>query len=271
MTPSIISAALALSLVQPQGPLAKTIHQAAPVINIEVVQRAADAVVCEKSKGEINPTKLAIVDFSLPNTTPRMWVLDLEKGVLLSTQVVSHGSGSGGSAIPSRFSNIPGSNASSLGLYKVAERYQQIKGVALDAGPAQTHGLDPYPRARLDGLFPGVNDLARDRAVVIHSSQYVSKSRAGLSQGCFTLDRGDAIKTVATLANGQALYADAPDTRFQAYMKTLSQTCQAVLDSRRDPSTYPELVAKVARLGDANYSKKPVDWQERVSFFTIKE
>jgi hypothetical protein len=229
-TPAL-AAALSLS-PQAQGDIAKKIHLAAPEIKIEVVQRAADALVCEQAKGNLNPKRYAIVDFSIPNTQPRMWIIDLTMGKLLSKQVVSHGSGSGAAPIPTKFSNVPGSNASSPGLYRVSEDYKQIRGVPLDAGPSVTGGLDPYPRVRLDGLMPGVNNLARGRAIVMHSSSYVTPRRAGLSQGCFSIEKSKAVKTVEWLAHGQALYADAQDQKFKDYMKKLQANCPSVVATR---------------------------------------
>lgn len=238
-----LAAMMAASGQPVQGEIALQMHSLAPEINPAVVQRAADALVCASQEGKVKTGRYAVVDFSLPNTSPRMWIFDLQNNKLLSRQLVSHGSGSGRSALPSSFSNTPGSNASSLGLYRVAESYRQVGGAPMDAGPAQTNGLDPLPRARLDGLTPGFNTNARSRAVVIHSSGYVTPKRAGLSQGCFSVERSRAADTVAWLKNGEGLYADAPDPVFQAYMKTLA-SCPAVIAARQQ--TQPWWVAQLA-------------------------
>lgn len=264
-TPILSTAFTAVLAVapQPHGDIAKTIHAAAPEINIEVVQRAADALVCEQAKGNLNPQRYAIVDFSLPNTQTRMWIIDLTTGQLLLKQHVSHGSGSGAAPIPTRFSNVPGSNASSPGLYRVSEDYKQIRGVPLDAGPSMTGGLDPYPRARLDGLMPGVNNLARSRAIVMHSSNYVTPKRAGLSQGCFAIEKGKAVKTVEWLAHGQALYADAQDPKFKDYMATLQATCPSVLATRQaKEQTDYAMFSQMSWLSmDPYYSQLRWDWR----------
>jgi len=66
------------------------------------------------------------VDFGLPATEPRGYIFDMDALRLVEGPfTVSHGSGSppGGTAVPTRFSNRPGSNATSLGLYLTLETY----------------------------------------------------------------------------------------------------------------------------------------------------
>ena len=69
---------------------------------------------------------LYYVDFGLPATEPRGYIFDMDALRLVEGPfTVSHGSGSapGGTAVPTRFSNRPGSNATSLGLYLTLETY----------------------------------------------------------------------------------------------------------------------------------------------------
>jgi len=59
------------------------------------------------------PEVITIIDFSLPSDMKRLWVLDLINGKVLFRCLVSHGRNSG-DLMAKKFSNIPGSNASSL-------------------------------------------------------------------------------------------------------------------------------------------------------------
>ena len=87
---------------------------------------------------------ITIIDFSLPSDKERLWVLDLIQGRVLFHCLVSHGLNSG-VLLAEKFSNIPGSNASSPGFYTTGETY------------LGKHGLSLF----LDGLEAGINDKAR--------------------------------------------------------------------------------------------------------------
>ena len=72
---------------------------------------------------------------------------------------MAHGRGSGDN-YATRFSNAEGSHQTSLGLFRTADTYVGSNGYSL----------------RLDGLETGVNDRARDRAIVMHGAPYVSEA-----------------------------------------------------------------------------------------------
>jgi len=116
---------------------------------------------------------LTIVDFSLPSTEKRMWIIDVESGIILHNSVVSHGRNSG-NLMAETFSNIDSSYMSSLGFYVTGETYIGKHGYSL----------------RLDGVEKGFNDKARDRAIVIHGAEYANEEfitatgRLGRSLGC---------------------------------------------------------------------------------------
>ena len=57
---------------------------------------------------------LAVADLDLPNATPRLWVIDLNKPQVLHHSLVAHGRGSG-QPRARRFSDVSGSACSSLG------------------------------------------------------------------------------------------------------------------------------------------------------------
>ncbi|WP_194777283.1 murein L,D-transpeptidase catalytic domain family protein [Pararhodonellum marinum] len=116
---------------------------------------------------------LTIIDYSLPSSEKRMWIIDVNSGQILKTSLVSHGRNSG-NLHAEMFSNTPSSFMSSLGFYLTAETYQGKHGYSL----------------RLDGLEEGFNDKARERAIVIHGAEYASEEvvkttgRLGRSLGC---------------------------------------------------------------------------------------
>ncbi|WP_143960076.1 murein L,D-transpeptidase catalytic domain family protein [Litoribacter populi] len=126
------------------------------------------------ANGEIEPGKvLTIVDFSMPSTEKRMWVIDVADGKIIHQTVVSHGRNSG-DLMAETFSNVESSYMSSLGFYVTGETYHGKHGFSL----------------RLDGKEKGFNDLARQRAIVIHGAAYANEEfitqtgRLGRSLGC---------------------------------------------------------------------------------------
>ena len=78
---------------------------------------------------------------------------------MLFSSVVAHGKNSGG-VYATSFSNEYGSYKSSLGFYLTASTYQGKNGYSLI----------------LDGLEKGINDRARERAIVVHGAAYADPS-----------------------------------------------------------------------------------------------
>lgn len=126
-----------------------------------------------EEQGVVQNSYLTIVDFSLPSSEERMWVINMKTKEIISLSLVAHGRNSG-DLLPSTFSNKPESFQSSLGFYITGESY------------IGKHGLS----MRLDGVEYGINDKARERAIVLHGADYVShqfvnqNGRLGRSQGC---------------------------------------------------------------------------------------
>lgn len=149
-----------------------------------------------------NNPLLTVIDFNLPSTEKRMYVMDLAKKELLYVSYVAHGKNSGGN-IATSFSNSSGSYQSSLGFYRTAETYNGGNGYSL----------------RLDGLEKGINDKARQRAVVIHGADYCSKDfikstgRLGRSFGCPSLPQELNKPIINTIKDGSLIfiYADKPE------------------------------------------------------------
>ena len=176
------------------------LSSAAPKLNPSVLEAAFKATQCAISNGTAMPERLAVIDFSLPSSEERLWLFDLADGSLVLRELVAHGKNSGDREARA-FSNIEGSHQSSIGLFKAAESYSGAHGYSL----------------RLDGLEPGFNDLARQRAIVIHGADYVEKSwvnkygRIGRSHGCPAVDRDVIAKVVDNLKGGQLVFKYYPD------------------------------------------------------------
>lgn len=181
--------------------LVARLRAAAPGIDPKVLALALEATECAVSAGAAGrPARLAVIDYTRPSTTRRLWLFDLDKGSLLKHDYVAHGRGSGGN-VPTRFSNVEGSYQSSIGLFAGAETYQGNNGYSL----------------RLDGLEPGINDHARERLLVMHGADYVDpvqgrrQGRLGRSWGCPALRPEIAREMIDALKDGQLLFAYSDD------------------------------------------------------------
>jgi hypothetical protein len=165
-----------------------------------VLQAATRAFDCAREAGYFDDPTITIVDYSLPSTQPRLWVIDLAEKKILFHELVAHGRNSGEDRAIA-FSDRPGSKMSSLGLYRTAETYSGKHGFSL----------------RLDGLEPGFNDTARDRAIVLHGADYVGGGsiaklgHLGRSWGCPAVRREVSRPLINRIRNGTALFVYYPD------------------------------------------------------------
>ena len=172
---------------------------------------ALEARDCAGSRGLASSAqRLAVIDYSKPSLEPRLWVFDLASPRLLFAEHVAHGRGSGDN-LARMFSNIDGSHQSSLGLFETAETYVGGNGYSL----------------RMDGLEPGVNDHARERAIVMHGARYVDpvlgrqQGRLGRSFGCPAVRSVVARQVIDTLKDGQLLFAYYPDGEWLKHSRLL--------------------------------------------------
>jgi hypothetical protein len=167
----------------------------------EVLDLAMQAYRCGAREGRFGRPVLTVVDYSLPSSEPRLWVIDVQRNQVLYHELVAHGEGSG-DTVAVAFSNAVGSHQSSLGLFRTDEAYTGRFGYSL----------------RLSGLEPGVNDKARERAIVMHGASDVSHAFAtqwgtiGRSWGCLALPVDDARQIIDSIAGGSAVFAYYPDT-----------------------------------------------------------
>jgi hypothetical protein len=141
---------------------------------------------------------IGIADFSQPSRDPRFHVVNLMNGTAESFRV-AHGSGSdpAHSGFLERFSNTPGSEATSNGTYTTGEYYHGKYGLSM-----KVRGHD------------WTNNMAESRAIVIHNAWYAEPNvveahgKLGRSQGCFAFSRADQWKVMSKLAGGRMIYAD---------------------------------------------------------------
>lgn len=188
----------------PRRELLARLTRLAPDADPGVLALALEARACAlRNEAVAADTRLAVIDYSQPSTRKRLWVFDLAGDALLFHEYVTHGQGSGDN-IATRFSNVEGSYATSLGLYRTAETYSGGNGYSL----------------RMDGLDPGFNDAARQRAIVMHGAWYAnpdlirSQGRLGRSQGCPALREGIARTVIDSLKHRQLVFAYADDAAF---------------------------------------------------------
>ena len=205
------------------APIAASVDRTAALgagVSADVLDLAMTAVSCGVASGDLPaPSTLTLIDYSRPSTVPRLWVFDLRTGTLLFNELVAHGRNSGDN-MATRFSDDMESRESSLGLFRTADTYVGHNGYSL----------------RLDGLEPGFNGNARDRAIVMHGAAYVdagiakANGRIGRSWGCPALREAVARQVIDTVRGGGLIFSYYPD---QAWLKTSKFLhCQI----RRDPA-----------------------------------
>ncbi|MFC3199666.1 murein L,D-transpeptidase catalytic domain family protein [Parapedobacter deserti] len=180
------------------------------VLNYEAFEQAMAGYTSIPAK---NKDILTVIDFTLPSTEKRMYVLDMKRKKLLFHTIVSHGRNSG-EKYATKFSNRHGSHQSSLGFYLTDATYQGGNGYSL----------------RLAGLERGINDQAMARAVVIHGADYCSErviratGRLGRSYGCPALPRELNKPIINTIKNGSLLYIYAGSEEYMASSNILKNS-----------------------------------------------
>ena len=161
---------------------------------------------------------LTLIDFSKPSTEKRLYVFDMKEKKMLFSSVVAHGKNSGG-VYATSFSNEYGSYKSSLGFYLTASTYQGKNGYSLI----------------LDGLEKGINDRARERAIVVHGAAYADPSviraggRLGRSFGCPAVPQKLSRPLIDTIKGGSVMYiyAAAPEYLAQSHiLNSKARACQ---------------------------------------------
>ena len=181
--------------------LLASLLQQAPGLHAVALRLALDSAGCAVQRGLVRRSNLlTVIDYSLSSSQPRLFVFDLAARKLLFRELVAHGKNSGGDTT-NYFSNDSGSLASSLGLFATEDTYVGHNGYSL----------------RLRGLEEGINDMASERAIVLHGAYYVSSEairalgRLGRSWGCPAVRSEIAHKLIDTIRGGSAIFAYYPE------------------------------------------------------------
>jgi len=133
--------------------------------------------------------KVILVDFRLPSSKKRLWLVKNQK-IRLHCRV-AHGKNSG-EVWAKKFSNEQQSFKSCLGTFTTGKAYVGEKGLAM----------------KLHGTEKGINDNAYERGIVFHGGSYVSTAfilrngRIGRSHGCFVTEPQDNAKIIRSCASG---------------------------------------------------------------------
>jgi hypothetical protein len=192
----VLKGGVAACLLSGAGPLAAAMP-AFNAINPLLLARARTAL--ERKRPFLRHTDtFAIADFSRPSGEARFHLVDVMSGQVTSYHV-AHGRGSDPmhSGFVHRFSDEPGSNASSAGAYVTGDYYYGKYGRSL-----KLRGLD-YSNRR-----------AEARNIVMHAAPYAERSildrygKLGRSEGCFAFSRANHQTMLQRLGPGRLLYCD---------------------------------------------------------------
>jgi hypothetical protein len=140
-----------------------------------------------------NNQVISVLDFKLNSSQKRWHFINMQTGTVWSIRV-AHGKGSDPDhdGFAQTFSNISGSDASSLGVYRTAETYQGGHGYSL----------------RLDGLS-STNSNVRAREIVVHGADYVQDKDViqGRSWGCPAVSMANYKTVIDLIKSGSMIYA----------------------------------------------------------------
>lgn len=167
----------------------------------EIAQKGYDKLI---EQGQLlNDGIISIIDFSLPSSAKRLYIIDLKNYQVLFNTYVAHGRNSGKEYATS-FSNSPTSHKSSLGFYITGGTYFGKHGNSLT----------------LMGVEKGINDNAKKRAVVVHAANYVNESMIhtqgyiGRSLGCPAIPPKESAQIINTIKDGTCLFIYSPDEKY---------------------------------------------------------
>ena len=193
---NLLQGGVAAGLLSASQPLIAAVSKSGG-LNAPLLDRARAALERERAL-LTHVDRFAVADFSLPSGEARFYLVDAISGRATSHHV-AHGRGSDPmhSGYVHRFSDLPGSQASSAGAYVTGRFYHGKYGRSLSL-----RGLD----------FS--NRHAEARAIVIHSAPYAEPEvlarygKLGRSEGCFAFSARSHRAVLERLGPGRLLYCD---------------------------------------------------------------
>lgn len=203
--PAVVETPIVLAESPPPPPLPR-IPQITPppldpqrLVRPELMSRAMAALDVHSHKITLRD-RMYLVDFQKFSGEERLYEVDLIGGRVTAFRTC-HGRGSDPqhSGYARQFSNTPDSHMSSIGAYATA-----------GAG----WGAQQGPNVLLDGLEYS-NNLARDRAIIIHGADYADpeflarEGKLGRSYGCFSTAHTDLPMLRERMGEGRLLFAAA--------------------------------------------------------------
>ncbi len=184
----------------PAGPAARSVYDSLQLqfkgLSKEAYAYAKKGFDRLREEGRLlNDSIISIIDFSLPSSEKRMFIIDLKNFRVLYHSLVSHGQNSG-LQYAVNFSNQGSTHMSSPGFYITRETYQGGNGYSL----------------KLEGMERGINDNAYRRGIVVHGASYVNDALArsrgyiGRSHGCPALPAQDSREIINQIKGGSLFF-----------------------------------------------------------------
>jgi hypothetical protein len=149
---------------------------------------------CKKNK--LNTRFCFLIDFSIHSGKDRFYIYDFKAKAITDSGLVCHGVGQNSTQQQAVYSNVVGSNCTSLGKYKTGKRAYSNWGIHVHY---KMHGLQ------------STNSNAFKRQIVLHAYEYVPETgiypshlTLGWSQGCPVVANGLMTKIDALLKKAES-------------------------------------------------------------------
>ena len=159
-----------------------------------------------------NDSILTIIDFSQSSKNKRLYVIDMNRQLLLHNTYVAHGLNSG-EEFAEKFSNKSGSWMSSLGFY-----------ITRGTKESATVGLSLI----LEGLEKGFNNQAEQRQIIMHGAWNSTETfirqhgRLGRSHGCPAVPLNMIKPLSEIIKDGSCIFIYSPDRDYLSKSKLLN-------------------------------------------------